>query len=116
MDLYADNNFSEEHTVSISRAEVHTALQPIRPTSTSSPPWEPQIVYRNISLNHYVEPTWSQPSLLTNGYRDPIPLMSKTRMRLVFAFVIGHSGNLTLFGSSDASNYQIFYFSDMDYV
>jgi hypothetical protein len=22
---------------------IHTALQPVRPTTTSSPPWEPQI-------------------------------------------------------------------------
>jgi hypothetical protein len=52
-----DNNVSEEHTASF-RAEdggsiflqnvgiylqVHTALQPRRPTSTSSPPREPQV-------------------------------------------------------------------------
>jgi hypothetical protein len=58
-ELQVDNNVSGKHTVSIFRAEydgdsmflrnagvylqVYTALQPRRTTSTSSPPWEPQI-------------------------------------------------------------------------
>jgi hypothetical protein len=44
VDLQVDTNVSEKHTVSIFRVEIHTASQPRTTSSTSSPPWESQIL------------------------------------------------------------------------
>jgi hypothetical protein len=39
---YGDSMFLRKVVIYL---QVHTALQPRRPTSASSPPWEPQISY-----------------------------------------------------------------------